>query len=163
RRAERRDVGPRPSHRQVGAEGAEHVAAGCVLQPAEPLRPGPGQVPPVPRVQRQPRLAVVPRDLPEQPHGLELRPAHENLARPPAARRVARLRCASWDSDYQVAVVFGGEGSREGTLVYDPYTNTWHRLKPKEEPDPRSGGNMAYDAANKLHVLFGSQFDNDPV
>jgi hypothetical protein len=83
--------------------------------------------------------------------------------RPVPAPRVAPLRCASWDSDYQVAVVFGGEGSREGTLVYDPYTNTWHRLKPKEEPDPRSGGNMAYDAANKLHVLFGTQFDNDPL
>src|SRR6185436_19073563 len=83
--------------------------------------------------------------------------------RPAPAPRIAPLRCASWDSDYQVAVVFGGEGSREGTLVYDPYTNTWHRLKPKDEPDPRSGGNMAYDAANKLHVLFGSQFDNDPL
>jgi hypothetical protein len=81
--------------------------------------------------------------------------------RPVPAPRVAPLRCASWDADHQVAVVFGGEGSREGTLVYDPYTNTWHRLKPKEEPDPRSGGNMAYDAANKLHVLFGTQFDND--
>jgi hypothetical protein len=83
--------------------------------------------------------------------------------RPAPAPRIAPLRCASWDSDYQVALVFGGEGSREGTLVYDPYTNTWHRLKPKDEPDPRSGGTMAYDAANKLHVLFGTQFDNDPL
>lgn len=83
--------------------------------------------------------------------------------RPVPAPRIAPLRCASWDSDYQVAVVFGGEGSREGTLVYDPYANTWHRPKPKDEPDPRSGGNMAYDPVNKLHVLFGTQFDNDPA
>ena len=83
--------------------------------------------------------------------------------RPAPAPRIAPLRCASWDSDHQVALVFGGEGSREGTLVYDPYTNTWHRLKPKDEPDPRSGGNMTYDAVNKLHVLFGTQFDNDPL
>ncbi|MFM8273980.1 MAG: hypothetical protein ACKODX_16845 [Gemmata sp.] len=82
--------------------------------------------------------------------------------RPTPTPRVAPLRCASWDTDFQVALVFGGEGSREGTLVYDPYTNTWHRLKPKDEPDPRSGGNMAYDAANRVHVLFGTQFDNDP-
>jgi hypothetical protein len=82
--------------------------------------------------------------------------------RPAPTPRVAPLRCASWDSDHQVALVFGGEGSREGTLVYDPYTNTWHRLKPKDEPDPRSGGTMAYDPANQLHVLFGTQFGNDP-
>src|SRR5262245_41716391 len=83
--------------------------------------------------------------------------------RPVPAPRIAPLRCASWDTDHQVALIFGGEGSREGTLVYDAYTNTWHRLKPKDEPDPRSGGNMAYDSANKLHVLFGTQFDNDPL
>jgi hypothetical protein len=83
--------------------------------------------------------------------------------RPAPTPRVSPLRCASWDSDYQVSLVFGGEGNREGTLVYDPYTNTWHRLKPKDEPDPRSGGTMTYDHANKLHVMFGTQFDNDPL
>jgi hypothetical protein len=83
--------------------------------------------------------------------------------RPLPAPRVAPLRCASWDSDHGVAVVFGGEGSNEGTLVYDPWTNTWTRMKPKNEQlAPRSGGNMTYDAANKLHVLFGSQFGDDP-
>lgn len=81
--------------------------------------------------------------------------------RPLPAPRLAPLRCASWDSDAQVAVVFGGEGSSEGTILYDPYTNTWTRPKPPVEPEPRSGGNMAYDAANKLHVLFGSQFSDD--
>ncbi|MGE3807978.1 MAG: hypothetical protein AB7K24_25230, partial [Gemmataceae bacterium] len=80
---------------------------------------------------------------------------------------VGIMRCASWDSDYQVAVVFGGEGRREGTVVFDPYTNTWTRMQPKNEPplgsrEPRSGGNMTYDAARKLHVLFGSQFSDDP-
>jgi hypothetical protein len=83
--------------------------------------------------------------------------------RPVPTPRIAPLRCASWDSDFQVAVVFGGEGSRDGTLIYDPFTNTWHRPKPKDEPDPRSGGNLAYDPVNKLHVLFGTQFGNDPA
>jgi hypothetical protein len=72
------------------------------------------------------------------------------------------LRCAAWDSDHQVAVVFGGEGVQEGTVVYDPYTNTWTRLRPKKQPAFRSGGNMAYDAARKRHILFGAQFNDDP-
>src|SRR5262249_4148605 len=71
-------------------------------------------------------------------------------------------RCAAYDSDHQVVVVFGGEGSNEGTLVYDPYVNTWTRMKPAKQPAPRSGGNMAYDPVSKLHILFGAQFSNDP-
>lgn len=82
--------------------------------------------------------------------------------RPLPAPRIAPLRCAAWDSDHGVAVLFGGEGSNEGTLVYDPHTNTWTRREPKVQPEPRSGGNMAYDAARKLHILFGSQFSDDP-
>ena len=58
--------------------------------------------------------------------------------------------------------MFGGEGSQEGTNIYDPYTNTWTRRQPAIHPAPRSGGNMAYDAARKLHILFGSQFSDDP-
>lgn len=81
---------------------------------------------------------------------------------PLPAPRLAPLRCASWDSDHQVVVVFGGEGSREGTVVYNPHRNEWQWKKPPHEPEPRSGGNMAYDAACKLHVLFGSQFTDDP-
>ncbi|RIK75189.1 MAG: hypothetical protein DCC68_21610 [Planctomycetota bacterium] len=81
---------------------------------------------------------------------------------PLPAPPLAGLRCASWDSDRQVIVVFGGEGSREGTLIYDPRRNEWHRPKPAKEPEPRSGGNMAYDAARKLHILFGAQFSDDP-
>ncbi len=82
--------------------------------------------------------------------------------RPVPAPRLAPLRCASWDSQHQVAVVFGGESSQEGTLVYDPHTNTWTRMRPKIQPAPRSGGNMTYDAGNRRHVLFGSQFTEDP-
>jgi len=59
-------------------------------------------------------------------------------------------------------VLFGGEGSREGTLVYDPYTNEWTPMQPKVQPEFRSGGNMAYDAARRVHILFGSQFSDDP-
>jgi hypothetical protein len=82
--------------------------------------------------------------------------------RPLPAPRVSPLRGAAWDGDAQVAVVFGGEGNQEGTLAYDPYTNAWARLNPKVQPAFRSGGNLAYDAARKLHILFGSQFTDDP-
>src|SRR5262249_14512561 len=82
--------------------------------------------------------------------------------RPAPAPRLAPLRCASWDSTHQVAVVFGGEGSSEGTIVYDPHTNNWTRMNPKTQPSGRSGGTMAYDSAHRLHILFGSQFTDDP-
>ncbi|MBC7817928.1 MAG: hypothetical protein IAG10_13635 [Planctomycetaceae bacterium] len=81
--------------------------------------------------------------------------------RPLPTPRLTPYRCASWDSDEQLVVVFGGEGSHEGTLLYDPARNEWRWPKPANEPAARSGGNMAYDEARKLHVLFGSQFDND--
>ena len=81
--------------------------------------------------------------------------------RPLPTPRLAPYRCASWDSDEQLVVVFGGEGSHEGTLLYDPARNEWRWPKPANEPAARSGGNMAYEEARKLHVLFGSQFDND--
>ena len=82
--------------------------------------------------------------------------------RPVPEPSLAPYRCAAWDSDQQLVVVFGGEGSHEGTLIYDPWRNEWHWPEPAVEPDARSGGNMAYDAARKLHVLFGSQFTDDP-
>src|SRR4051812_30569148 len=73
--------------------------------------------------------------------------------RPAPAPRVSPLRCASWDSENQVVVVFGGEGNHEGTQVHDPFTNTWTRMSPPTEPPGRSGGNLAYDAAHKVHIL----------
>ena len=82
--------------------------------------------------------------------------------RPLPTPRLAPYRCAAWDSHEQVVVVFGGEGSHEGTLIYDPGRNEWRWPKPAREPDGRSGGQMAYDEARKLHVLFGSQFTDDP-
>lgn len=82
--------------------------------------------------------------------------------RPLPAPKLAPYRCASWDSEHQAVVVFGGEGGRDGTVIYDPWRNEWRWPKPNNEPDSRSGGNMAYDAARKLHVLFGSQFTDDP-
>lgn len=73
------------------------------------------------------------------------------------------MHCASWDTDREVAVTFGGEGSQEGIHIYDPYTNTWTRHQHRFQPmSPRSGGNLAYDAARKVHILFGSQFGDDP-
>ncbi|HEY7427864.1 MAG TPA: fibronectin type III domain-containing protein [Gemmataceae bacterium] len=81
--------------------------------------------------------------------------------RPLPEPHLGPLRCASWDTDHEVLVVFGGEGSHEGTLVYDPYANTWTKRHAPDQPAFRSGGNLAYDAARKLHILFGSQFNND--
>lgn len=81
--------------------------------------------------------------------------------RPYPAPRLAPYRAASWDSHHKLVVVFGGEGSNEGTLLYDPARNEWRFPRPENQPEPRSGGNMAYDAARKLHILFGSQFSND--
>ena len=78
------------------------------------------------------------------------------------APRLGPLRCASWDTEHRVVVVFGGEGSNEGTLVYDPYDNSWKRMQPKVQPAPRSAGNMAYDSHRKRHILFGAQFTDDP-
>jgi hypothetical protein len=82
--------------------------------------------------------------------------------RPLPAPGVHMLRCASWDSHHEVVVVFGGEGSREGTLVYDPRSNEWTRMKPAREPEGRSGGNLTYDAERRIHVQFGAQFTDDP-
>lgn len=82
--------------------------------------------------------------------------------RPLPAPRLAPYRCASWDSHEQVVVVFGGEGSKDPTVIYDPWRNEWRWPNPADEPPARSGGNMAYDAANKLHVMFGAQFIDDP-
>ena len=82
--------------------------------------------------------------------------------RPLPAPHVAPLRCASWDSDAQVVLVFGGEGGPRETLTYNPHRNEWQWMKPKSQPEPRSGGQMAYDSKRKVHVLFGSQFNDDP-
>ena len=82
--------------------------------------------------------------------------------RPIPTPRLAPLRCATWDTQHQVAVVFGGENSTEGTLVYDPYANIWTSMEPSLQPGFRSGGNMAYDAAWRVHILFGAQFTDDP-
>ncbi|MHC4694511.1 MAG: hypothetical protein ACYS67_17355 [Planctomycetota bacterium] len=82
--------------------------------------------------------------------------------RPVPAPKVTGLRCASWDGDAQVIVIFGGEGNQEGTVVYDPYANTWTPMKPAQQPDFRSGGNMVYDSKHKLHIMFGAQFSDDP-
>lgn len=86
---------------------------------------------------------------------------HWRMVRPLPTAHPSPLRCASWDKEYQVVVLFGGEGNSEGTQVYDPHTNEWIAMKPKLQPEFRSGGNMAYDERNKQHVLFGSQFNDD--
>lgn len=81
--------------------------------------------------------------------------------RPLPAPALAPYRCAAWDSQIHAAVVFGGEGGQDGTLIYDSYRNEWRFPRPELQPEPRSGGSMAYDAEHRRHILFGSQFGND--
>jgi hypothetical protein len=81
--------------------------------------------------------------------------------RPLPAPHVAPLRCAAWDPDEDVVLVFGGEGGPHETMAYDPHRNEWRWLKPPSQPEVRSGGQMACDSAHKVHVLFGAQFIND--
>lgn len=81
--------------------------------------------------------------------------------RPIPTPKLAPYRAASWDSRAGKIVVFGGEGSHEGTIVYDPARNEWRDMNPDPEPPPRSGGTMAYDEARDVHVLFGTQFGED--
>ena len=82
--------------------------------------------------------------------------------RPLPAPHIAPLRCAAWDWHSEQVVLFGGEGSREGTLIYDAYRNEWTWPRPSAEPAFRSGGQMAYDMTHRLHILFGAQFSDDP-
>src|SRR5207248_9029337 len=70
---------------------------------------------------------------------------------------------AAYDPAHEVIVIHGGEGAKHSTLAYDLYTNTWHDLKPKNAPPTNwSQPGFAYDAVNKVFVLFGSQFTTDP-
>ena len=93
-----------------------------------------------------------------------LRPRHQHLARSAAGARAALspLRCASWDGDTGWPSSSAARATRRAPLVYDPYTNTWTPHDRPSQPAFRSGGNLAYDAARKLHILFGTQFSDDP-
>jgi hypothetical protein len=82
--------------------------------------------------------------------------------RPLPAPPLAPLRAASWDSHASLALVFGGEGGPRETVAYDPQRNEWRWLNPVGQPEPRSGGQMAYDPVHRVHVFFGSQFGDDP-
>lgn len=83
-----------------------------------------------------------------------MRPCPEVWPRP--------LRGAAYDPHHEVTVLHGGEGAGHGTVVYDLYTNTWRRMKPKGGPSPSiSQPGFTYDAVNRVFVLFGSQFQTD--
>jgi hypothetical protein len=81
--------------------------------------------------------------------------------RPLPAPRMVPLRAASWDTHQDAALVFGGEGGARETVMYDPHRNEWRWLKPPVQPEPRSGGQMAYDFEQRKHVFFGSQFNDE--
>ena len=69
------------------------------------------------------------------------------------------LRGAAWDRHTGVTVVFAGEVSNYGTIVYDLYANTWQEMKPRPEPESNvSQPGFTYDAVNQVFVHFGSQF-----
>ena len=77
---------------------AEHVPARRLLRSAERLRSGRRPFPSLPRLQWQPRLAVVPRNLPEQLLGLGLRPRRRTpgaTCGPLPSLRTTPLRCAA--------------------------------------------------------------------
>lgn len=75
----------------------------------------------------------------------------------------AYLRGAAYDPVTGLTVVHGGEGASHGTAAYDLYANAWHKLDPKGgPPNGLSQPGFAYDAVNRVFVLFGSQFASDP-
>src|SRR5713226_2614351 len=80
----------------------------------------------------------------------------------PVQFRAAVIRPRCWFAFARRARRRSPEGSFEGTLVYDPYDNTWTRKNPKMQPPFRSAGNMAYDSRRKRHILFGAQYTDDP-
>jgi hypothetical protein len=83
--------------------------------------------------------------------------------RPLPAPALRPLRGAAYVPDEEVIVIHGGEGANHGTVLYDLYTNTWHELNPSGGPEHSlSQPGFAYDAVNRVCVLFGSQFSSDP-
>jgi len=51
-----------------------------------------------------------------------------------------------------VVVIFGGEGSQDGTLVYDPYQNVWARNASQGATGATQRRQHGYDAAHRVHV-----------
>src|SRR5262245_45629484 len=77
-----------------------------------------------------------------------------------------------WDSDRQVAILFGGIGPDDAfgqaTLFndvweFDPKTNEWTKVQIAlgSSPAPRMHAGMAYDADRKVVVMFGGQDTRD--
>src|SRR5262245_6017910 len=76
-----------------------------------------------------------------------------------------------WDSDRQVAILFGGIGPDDAfgqaTLFndvweFDPKTNEWSKAQiVGSNPAPRMHPGMAYDADRKRVVMFGGQDTRD--
>jgi N-acetylneuraminic acid mutarotase len=64
-----------------------------------------------------------------------------------------------YDPDSQKMILFGGWNGRvdyNDTWAYDPATNTWANLMPSDpRPAARDSPALAYDAGNKLMILFG--------
>jgi hypothetical protein len=74
----------------------------------------------------------------------------------------------AYDSVDQLAISFGGQGSKGGKSnlhVYDAYANQLFQMKPATKdaawPSPRDGCGVAYDAGHEKLVLFGGQYTDD--
>ncbi|MEX1094585.1 MAG: fibronectin type III domain-containing protein [Planctomycetales bacterium] len=71
---------------------------------------------------------------------------------------------ATYDSNHEVALSFGGQNSTGGTnslWAYDVYANDLQRLPAADPPSPRDGTGVCYDEAHDCLVMFGSQYGSD--
>src|SRR5437762_7933502 len=75
---------------EVDVEGTQHFAARRLLQCAKRLRPGRRALHSLPVLQRQPRLAMVARDLSQRRVRVDLRPRLEYVAQHASAAGAAR-------------------------------------------------------------------------
>ena len=135
RRAERRDLGARSAHHALGAEGTESFPAGQVCAQQNVFDPISGRFLRFPAFSGSHGWHWFRENYLNNTSAWSYDLGTNTWARPaPRPAALSRRSLFSWDSRYQVVVVFGGEGSHDGTLVYDPYTNTWTRLRPQVGP-----------------------------
>jgi len=83
-----------------------------------------------------------------------MRPLPEPSPRP--------MRGAVYDTNHQVILLTAGENSSHGTCVYDPYTNRWTWMNPRNElPQRRNSFGICYDSKRDCFYAFGDQYGRD--
>jgi hypothetical protein len=71
---------------------------------------------------------------------------------------------ATYDSNHELAISFGGQTAGGGTnalFTYDAYSNRLEAVKAAGPPSERDGMAVAYDTTNDCLVVFGSQYGSD--